>query len=81
MKKLQFPKLLLAVAALGAAAALLGLAAAQSASGSAKPSSVRTLQFVSVSQRFAAVPAITKAVPPQLGGRLIFEDLMYDVTP
>ena len=38
----------------------------------------RTLQFVSTERVFTSVPAISKAAPPQLGGRMLFEDVMFN---
>src|SRR5207302_3819620 len=57
------------------------VASALLATGSAATGGTRTLTFLSVSQHFSTVPPITKATPPQIGGRLIFQDVAYNRAP
>jgi len=38
----------------------------------------RTLRFVSVQQRFTSVPETSPQSPPQVGLRLVFQDLAYN---
>jgi hypothetical protein len=59
-----------------AAAAALGAAGA--AAGAHTPAGGRTLQFVTAERLFTTVPAGSKAAPPQLGSRMLFEDVMFN---
>src|SRR5207237_2483351 len=74
----RFRKLCVLVAAAGAGTLPLALVAAGGAAGSTTPSGSQTLQFLDVTQRFVPVPAITRTAPPQIGGRLIFDDALYN---
>lgn len=47
------------------------------AGGSAKPEG-RTLNLTSVQTSFVPVPAITRKTPPQIGGRMVFGDVLYN---
>jgi hypothetical protein len=38
----------------------------------------RTLEFVSVQQRFSSVPQMNRQDPPQVGSRLVFQDLAFN---
>jgi hypothetical protein len=55
------------------ALAICGSAAASSTSGA-----VQTLQFTSISTRTVMTPPPSKSSPPQVGGRLVFQDVMYN---
>jgi hypothetical protein len=66
------------VAAVGAAALCVAIFAAGGAFGSAKPDGDQTLKFLSVQQRFLSVPRMGPRTPPQIGGRLIFTDTLYN---
>jgi hypothetical protein len=78
MKHVDFPRLMLVLPAV-AAFTLLALASAGSASpGATRGGEAVTLQFLSVEKHFAAVPAIDKSAPPQVGGRLVFDDVTYN---
>jgi len=59
-------------------AAAVAVAATGAAAVARTATASRTLQFVSTEQVFTSVPAITKAAPPELGGRLLFEDVMFN---
>jgi hypothetical protein len=72
VKKLRTP----VVAAIGCAAICAALLAGGAASASTKAPGTQTLQFLSVTQRIVTVPAITQTAPPQVGGRLIFDDVL-----
>jgi hypothetical protein len=61
--------------------ALAALAAVAVPFAFAGTSSGRTIEFVSVQQRFAAVPPIHEGAPPQVGGRFVFQDLAYNRGP
>jgi hypothetical protein len=41
-------------------------------------SASRTLEFVSVQQHFSSVPHMSRQDPPQVGSRLVFQDLAYN---
>ena len=67
-----FRKLALALAVAATAAV------ATAASGSAQDRAPQTLLFLSVQQSFMMVPQASRTAPPQVGGRLIFTDAMYN---
>jgi hypothetical protein len=77
----RFGRAALALAAVGAAAASVAFLTAGSAAGTVSLSGTRTLQFIDVSLRFTPVPAISKTAPPQIGGRLVFQDVLYNHAP
>lgn len=56
----------------------LGAAAALSATGASASPQAQTLKFMSVTQRTVFTPMPTRSAPPRVGGRLIFEDVMYN---
>jgi hypothetical protein len=60
------------------AVAAVALVGSGSASGAGVDAAPRTLQFVSVEQLFTGVPAIGKTTRPQLGNRMLFEDVMFN---
>ena len=70
-------KLKTSVVAMGAAAACVALLAAGGAFASATGGG-QTLKFLSVTQRFVMVPQVGPRTPPQIGGRLIFTDTLYN---
>src|SRR5215831_14807389 len=41
-------------------------------------SASRTLEFVSVQQHFSSVPQMSRQDPPEVGSRLVFQDLTYN---
>jgi hypothetical protein len=63
-------KLSLALAAAAAVAVPLALAGPSGGS--------RTLEFVSVQQRFTSVPHASRKSPPRVGLRFVFQDLNYN---
>src|SRR5438874_8656496 len=75
----QFRKLAVALAAATAASILLF--STGSASGSARLDGTRTLQFLSVSQYVVDVPATGTKATPQIGGRLVFTNILYNRGP
>jgi hypothetical protein len=79
----HFRKLLVAVAATGAAATVLALTASGGASAPATRGATRTLQFLSVTvaQRFVPATQLGNNRRSQIGGRLIFNDVTYNRAP
>jgi hypothetical protein len=61
-----------------AAVATAAFVAAGAVSASPRVEGPRTLTLVSVQKQFTTVPPISKASPPQIGGRLIFNDVLYN---
>ena len=72
MTKLQFHSIAAAVAA-AALATAGGSSAAQPATTS--------LSLMSVQTSFVPVPPISKKSPPQIGGRMFFQDVLYNHAP
>jgi hypothetical protein len=66
------------VVAGGTAAVCAAILAAGGAFASAKQNDSQTLRFLSVTQRFAMLPKAGPQTPPQIGGRLIFTDALYN---
>jgi hypothetical protein len=58
-------------------AALLATGAASASNGV----SGATLKLTSVQTQFSTVPPISKSAPPAVGGRMIFEDVLYNRAP
>jgi hypothetical protein len=75
----QFRKLVLTSAATAVVA--VAVVAAASPSGSTKLSGTQTLQFLGVQQSFAMLPQVSATAPPQVGGRLIFTNAIYNHAP
>jgi hypothetical protein len=67
-------------AALGSAAVCIAILAAGGAFASAD-AGTQTLKFLSVAQHFTTVPHMGPSTPPAIGGRLIFEDVLYNRVP
>lgn len=61
-----------------ATAAFCALVAAGGAWSSAKHGGSMALKLTSVQTSFVPVPAISKKSPPQIGGRMIFENALYN---
>jgi hypothetical protein len=66
------------VAALGSAAVCVAILAAGGAFASTSASGGQALKFLSVTRSFAMVPQAGPRTPPTIGGRLIFEDVLYN---
>jgi hypothetical protein len=62
------------LATIGILAAFTGGSASASAAGVRS----QTLQFTSITKRMVFTPPANRTTPPQVGGRLIFEDVMYN---
>jgi hypothetical protein len=60
--------------------ALLG-SALLAASASAANSAASSFQLTAVQTSFVTAPAISKSSPPQIGGRMIFENVLYNRGP
>jgi hypothetical protein len=63
-------------------AAAVAVAALATAAGSsaAQPGTI-TLSLMSVETSFVPVPPINRKSPPQIGGRMFFQDLLYNHAP
>jgi hypothetical protein len=61
-----------------ALAAVCALVAAGTGAASPAGSAPSTLSLLSVQTSFVPVPAISKASPPQIGGRMFFENTLYN---
>jgi hypothetical protein len=63
-----------------AAAVAVAALAATGASSAAQPGTT-TLSLMSVQTSFVPVPPINRASPPQIGGRMFFQDVLYNHAP
>ena len=63
------------------AAAVAVAALATAAGSSAAQPATTTLSLMSVQTSFVPVPPINKNSPPQIGGRMFFQDVLYNHAP
>jgi hypothetical protein len=63
------------------AAAVAIAALATAAGGSAAQAGTTTLSLMSVQTSFVPVPPIDRKAPPQIGGRMFFQDVLYNHAP
>jgi len=70
MTKFSFHLIVTAVAAVALVSA--------GGSSAAQPGTTTTLSLMSVQKSFVPVPPINRKSPPQIGGRMFFQDVLYN---